>query len=483
MKNLYKALASATLILLAVSCVKETGTETIPSGPVRIYNLTFAGSTRTELSGTGSTRQVSWNEGDVVQYYTSSGQSSPGSATVRMEGEKATIETPRSGTDAFITAVYGASRLNSASSTGSEMYVSSPVKDAQSYTSFPQAHLCAAFSDDVENLNLSFHNAAAIVKLTSAVTVSKIVFRGNGGEVITGGEDGELKISCTGGKITTEAASAGGTSVTVQTEGAESDFYIAILPVNFGSGITVECYDSSQKLVVAKTTTDAINTVSAAGAVKILNLGSVQAWLNDSLLEAVDLGLPSGLKWATCNVGATKPEEYGDYFAWGETEPKSYYWWDTYKFFASGYWLDDNIKVNKYCSESSYWDSEDPMDYKTVLDPEDDAAHVNWGGSWRMPTKAEWGELINKCSWTSTTLNNVDGRLVTGPNGNSIFLPAAGLGLDDSILDSGVLGLYGSSSLFPGNQIRAWNFFFRSDELFTTVYDRYYGASVRPVTE
>ncbi len=105
--------------------------------------------------------------------------------------------------------------------------------------------------------------------------------------------------------------------------------------------------------------------------------------------DYVDLGLPSGLIWATCNVGAAKPEDYGDYFAWGETEPKDDYWWSTYKW-CNGDW----DKLTKYCTDSYYWDSSSSssMDNKTVLDPEDDAAHVNWGGSWRMPTDEEWTE-------------------------------------------------------------------------------------------
>ena len=99
-------------------------------------------------------------------------------------------------------------------------------------------------------------------------------------------------------------------------------------------------------------------------------------------MEAVDLGLPSGLKWATMNVGATKPEEYGAYFAWGEMEPKSNYSGSTYKFELG---TDSNGPFSKYVTNSSYG----TVDNKTVLDPDDDAAHVNWGGNWRMPTDAE----------------------------------------------------------------------------------------------
>ena len=187
---------------------------------------------------------------------------------------------------------------------------------------------------------------------------------------------------------------------------------------------------------------------------------------------AVDLGLPSGLKWASCNVGASTPEEYGGFFAWGETELKSKYTWGTYK------WGNSYDKLTKYCTQSSYWDNPDPMDKKTVLDPEDDAAHVNWGDSWRMPTDAEWTELRCNCSWDWTTQNGVKGRLVTGPNGNSIFLPATG----------GHGGSFWSSSLDMDIPSNACLVAFNSSEYsvptdFRGVSERCAGCSVRPVTE
>ena len=133
--------------------------------------------------------------------------------------------------------------------------------------------------------------------------------------------------------------------------------------------------------------------------------------------EWVDLGLPSGTLWATCNVGANAPEEYGDHFAWGETSPKEVYNWSTYQ------WCNGSMfTLTKYNTQSSLG----MVDNKTELDPEDDAASVNWGPSWRTPTTDQQKELIDKCSWARTTQNGVHGFRVTGPNGNSLFLPAAG---------------------------------------------------------
>jgi hypothetical protein len=188
--------------------------------------------------------------------------------------------------------------------------------------------------------------------------------------------------------------------------------------------------------------------------------------------EYVDLGL--SVKWATCNVGATTPEEYGDYFAWGEVEPKTTYDWSTYKY-GTNY-----DQLTKYCSNSSYG-KDGFVDNKTVLDPEDDAATANWGGAWRMPTKAEQDELRNNCTWTWTTQNGVNGYKVTGPNGNSIFLPAAGYVNGGTLRSAGSNGYYWSSSLNTDNPNYAYYVSFSSDYVGWLSYNRFYGFSVRPV--
>ena len=195
--------------------------------------------------------------------------------------------------------------------------------------------------------------------------------------------------------------------------------------------------------------------------------------------EYVDLGLPSGLKWATCNVGATKPEDYGDYFAWGETEPKERYDWSTYRWCNGAY-----NKLTKYCTNSSYWDSTEPMDNKTVLDPEDDAAHVKWGGSWRMPTIDEWIELQSSCKLTWTIQNGVNGLLVTSvTNSNSIFFPATGYLFGTGYYRVLTHGYYWSSSLYAANSDDAFNLRFNSESVDTSFSFRYDGIPVRPVCE
>jgi hypothetical protein len=189
----------------------------------------------------------------------------------------------------------------------------------------------------------------------------------------------------------------------------------------------------------------------------------------------VDLGLPSGLKWATCNVGANAPEEYGDYFAWGETQTKSTYVFNTYKWCNGSY-----DTQTKYCTDSYYG----TVDNKTVLDKEDDAAAVNWGGAWRMPTKAEQDELRQQCTWTWTTQNGVNGYTVTGSNGNSIFLPAAGVRGGSSLSYAGSRGDYWSSSLYTDHPGYAYELNFSSGYVggYSSSY-RGYGLSVRPVCQ
>ena len=173
----------------------------------------------------------------------------------------------------------------------------------------------------------------------------------------------------------------------------------------------------------------------------------------------VDLGLPSGLLWAICNVGADSPKDYGDHFAWGETEPNGTYNWSTYKW-CNGNW--DNL--TKYCTDSYYG----TVDNRTVLAPEDDAAHVNWDGNWRMPTREEMHELKSNCTWEWTTHNSVKGYRVTGSNGSSIFLPAAG-------------GYYWSCSLDVGTPNLACILFFYSSDVYVYDAPRALGYSVRPV--
>ena len=175
--------------------------------------------------------------------------------------------------------------------------------------------------------------------------------------------------------------------------------------------------------------------------------------------EYVDLGLPSGLLWATCNVGATAPEAYGNYYAWGDVKTKSSYTSSNYSTY--------NLEITDISGNAQY-----------------DAATANWGGDWRMPTKDEVNELRNNCTWTWTTQNSVNGYNVEGPNGNSIFLPAAGYYSYQSFKDAGTRGFYWTSSDYIndfGIDNYAVSLTIKSTSYNNGVNDRGNGRSVRPV--
>jgi len=278
-------------------------------------------------------------------------------------------------------------------------------------------------------------------------------------------------------------------------------------------GDTVFVYESSQDipLIAGKFTT--IDLMIGKDVVD-MNTISVSEWETAADLpgglaeldpynghEYVDLGLPSGLKWATCNVGASKPEEYGDYFAWGDTVPyykpghaqddlQTYgkddkkktdgYAWSTYKWCEGDY-----DALTKYCSKGDYGNN-GFTDSKTTLVFEDDAASYNWGSPWRMPTNDDFEELIaTKVNTTDYTWTWCDGgwQIVRNSTGATLFLPAAGYRFDTGLYNVGSYGSYWSSSLgtdFPGN---AWVLFFDSGDVLTFYNYRYYGFSVRPVCQ
>ena len=192
--------------------------------------------------------------------------------------------------------------------------------------------------------------------------------------------------------------------------------------------------------------------------------------------ECVDLGL--SVRWATCNVGANKPENYGSYYGWGEYESKSRYTWTEYRFCVG----ENPVRLSKYNTASM----RGAIDNKTTLEPSDDAAQVKWGGGWRTPTYAEYQELISECTWTWTQQNGVNGYKINsnkpGFTQNYIFMPAAGMYYDKDLNDPGSIGAYWSSSLDSSNPTSAWEFNFDDMSYSTgTKYGRDCGRSVRPV--
>ena len=190
----------------------------------------------------------------------------------------------------------------------------------------------------------------------------------------------------------------------------------------------------------------------------------------------VDLGLPSGTLWATMNVGASSPEDYGDYYAWGEIETKSEYNWSTYK------WCNGSSNtLTKYCVSGTYV-TYGTVDNKTELETSDDVAYQMWGSGWRMPTIEQFRELQSECTYTWTMQKGVYGyKFASKVNSNTIFFPAAGK-WDSSLIGAGDNGYYWSRSLYTSSSSGAQNLFFNSSFFLTGEGSlRFYGLSVRPV--
>lgn len=197
---------------------------------------------------------------------------------------------------------------------------------------------------------------------------------------------------------------------------------------------------------------------------------------------AIDLGLSSGTKWAEFNVGANSSAEYGNYYAWGETVKKNNFTWDSYMWCkGSAYTL------VKYCDNNTYGS----FDCKISLELEDDVANAELGNEWRMPTVEEQNELLNECAWEWTSVDEVNGYKVTGLNGNSIFLPAAGFRYGSELFDAGRRGCYWSASLASDYCYKACGlglydsaFEYNESDRYNYdwyYYDRYLGQTVRPV--
>ena len=243
--------------------------------------------------------------------------------------------------------------------------------------------------------------------------------------------------------------------------------------INNGSEVTTEIPLTPFIGNVIRFAVKYVSTQNSAGFIKITGLRIEEGTACDH--DYVDFGLPSGTLWATCNVGASLPEDYGDYFAWGETLSKDIYDWNTYKY-CNG----SNNTLTKYCNNPTYGYN-GFTDNLTMLQASDDAATANWGSGWCMPTESQWEELHNSTTVTWTTQNGVNGRKFSASDGKSLFLPAAGYRYEDSFFNAGNYGYYRSSSLDIDIPSSAWDLYFNSDYC-SVVYDyRYCGCSVRPV--
>ena len=437
------------LALAFVSCKKDKET----TGNMT-FEATISQPTSNSKTHIGPDNMLVWDAGNTIKVFNAAGQygdfttNDNNAVTATFAG---TLTASESYTAFYPNAQFDGTNVRVAVG-GTQTYVA----DNFANNSYP---MLATNSGD----NFLFHSHAGVLRLqfTSEVgaTVGSITVAGVGNDVLAGTMvypygyhydfNDVIPYTVEGG--VQEVTLNCGTGVTLQSTPTVFNIILLENALSNGFTVTLKAVDGSE---LQSFPAPAGNTIMAENIVIMPELAVTGTGGGGGDEHAyVDLGLPSGLLWATCNIGANAPEEYGDYFAWGETTPK-----DSYDF------------VNY-----TYSDNPD------ILPSDHDAATANWGEGWRMPTKAEFEELYNHTTVTWTTQNGVNGRLFTASNGNSLFLPAAGFRIDGSLYDAGSYGGYWSSSLNAGTPDGAWVLYFYSGSYYMSNGYRIYGLSVRPV--
>ena len=446
------------LALAFVSCKKDKET----TGNMT-FEATISQPTSNSKTHIGPDNMLVWDAGNTIKVFNAAGQygdfttNDNNAVTATFAG---TLTASESYTAFYPNAQFDGTNVRVAVG-GTQTYVA----DNFANNSYP---MLATNSGD----NFFFHSHAGVLRLqfTSEVgaTVGSITVAGVGNDVLAGTMvypfgyhydfNDVMPYTVEGG--VQEVTLNCGTGVTLQSTPTVFNIILLENALSNGFTVTLKAVDGSE---LQSFTAPEGNTIMAENIVIMPELAVTGTGGGGGETHAyVDLGLPSGLLWATCNVGADTPEDYGDYFAWGETQPKSVYNWDTYQYY-------DGNNLTKYTGS----------DGLATLLPEDDAATANWGNGWRMPTQTEWQELLDNTTSTLTTQNGVYGRLFTASNGNSIFLPAAGWRRNSSLDYAGSYGYYWSSSLSDDFQYDAWHFFLYNYSVGSN--PRYLGLTVRPV--
>ncbi len=456
-----KRIVSSLLSLLALSSlftVTSCQKETVGNGTQ--FRATMEGCTskdgKTALNGTA----LNWVAGDEIAVYGTAGRGIY-TATPQTPATVALFDNVSGETGNAPFRAYYPTTL-----TTDGVHVTLPAVQTTADGSLTEFPMYAQSDDNT----LAFRNLCGALKLhltKAGVSVSSI-------EVSTNTPiNGKYTLRYTGVPVI-DYESNGTNSTVLECENPQSiangkDFYIYLPHGNYTEmTFTITASDGS---VCTKHSKANVAIYITRSQYTTINLGE-----NDLVFanpDWVDLGLPSGLLWATRNVGATSPEDYGDHFAWGETTPKSVYDWSTY-IYCNGSWN----RLTKYCSNSGFGYS-GFTDNLTILQPGDDAATANYGG--RTPTKEEWEELMNNTTSIWTTQNGVNGRLFTGTNGNSLFLPAAGYRAGSSFSYYRGSGFYWSSSLNTDDPDYAWYYHFGSISQNMYADSREDGHTVRAV--
>lgn len=479
MKRSYISLATYSLLLL-VSCTNESEViQSVKESPKTFYATTesYNPQTKTSLNLSGN---VLWKIGDQVSIFNVSTINQQYQVTDQSDGKTSAslyqVTTPGfvAGTDLPTNiAYYPYSASNEIAKIGSDYEITVSLPSTQNYAensfgngSFPMA----AVTEDGSDMNLKFKNVLGGLKLqlTGTDVISRIVVSGNNNEILCGDATVTASNTSTPSIVLSDDTKTSvtldcGSGVQLNSE-TPTIFIIALPPMIMTGGFTIDIYNTANGTQQIKSTRSQTITRSA-----LLAMPAVTVACGPSPYKYVDLGL--SVKWATCNIGASKPEEHGDYFAWGEIDPyyepgySSYnadfivwregitagYDWATYKY-CNG----SRETLTKYCY-SSNCGYNGFTDSKNYLDPDDDVAHVKWGGNWRMPTQTELNELLDNCTWTWTYQGGVHGCIVTsnipGYSGRSIFMPVTGKRSGKG-MDGSYSGYYWSSSL--DTSYRTW---------------------------
>ena len=497
------AIVLVSLTTAAVSCTEEVDPETLVQGMTFTARFEHDILSRTALSDNGV---VLWSPKEEVSVFMGSGtygckftsQNSAPAETVELKGSFSNSHELDS--DQYFWAVYPYNESN----TCDGQSVTATLPAAQTVNQGTNGSGCHPAIARTRGNNLSFYAIAGGVELTvTSPNVRYISIKGNNDETIAGtfkatfGSDGKPVVETIGDQKTVTLATSNGSAFT-----PGEKYVISLLPVTFEKGTTIILITDDDKSISKVSNTP--QTIESS-VFKVVNRIDSQAdWETYSVTapDAVDLGL--SVQWASFNLGAANTEEYGDYFAWGETEPyylsgyaqsdepiwkhgkESGYHWTSYKW-SNG----ERDKYTKYCSSRTpeLWGGTGQPDNLTGLEPDDDAATVHLGRGWRMPTWDEWEELDNECTWTWTDDYNgsgVKGYIVTsnksGYTDRSIFLPASGRRLYTSIFDFSVTGNYLYSPFRRGNYGPGSSVFAsHTDGIYLGGSSRYGGYSFRPV--
>ena len=476
--------------VMAISCVKEQQTDTPLFSDEEVFYATIDGSRDPETRVYANEGlRGRWDAGDRISIFNKStanreyvfqGQTGDNSGEFKkQEGDSFFAGNPLD----HVYAVYPYSESTSISDEG-VITLSLPAEQSYRENTYGLgANTMIAVTDEDDLMFKNLCGYFAVKLYGDNVSVSSLTLKGNNKELLAGeatvvatAEEAPsltLRDETATREITLSFDSPVMLGTTAETA---TSFWIVVPPTTFSKGITLTVMDNSGRVFVKSTTGELEirrNTLKHSAALQVEPL---------PMPEAVDLGL--SVKWASFNLGAASQEEYGYYFAWGETAPKASYSWSTYK------WSNKNgTKFTKYCpvDKTDYWGGTGNPDGKSVLDLEDDAARANLGGNWRMPSDAEWKELQSKCTWTWTTMNGVDGQKVTskvsGYTDKWIFIPASGYRSGSSTYSVGSYVHMWSSSLYTANPQYALVLRFSPNSIERSYTQRYEGQTIRPVSD